>query len=410
MQYIGARYVPKFMGLYDATQAYEALCVVDNGMGTSYITKVPTPAGTPLTDTDYYAVYGASSGAIINLQNQIGDLNDLTTTDQDSLVDAINEVDADISALTNIVQKNNRNIVLFTDSYGTTQGGVSPFTDIIENNYISSDDIFRVYAQGSVGIVPNTATPAGLIGFIQATIGSITDADEVTDVVIVLGANDIARANQIDNYFGALIAEVKTDFPHATIKVGFIGQSYNETVANHKIAVESYKKNTAIYGCEYLNNVEWIMYNGKFLQADGVHPNSDGASELAKGVAIAMDTNAYNFIKDGVTESVTVNDFAFNLVCNFNNGLLTIQSAETALQSGTFTTNFDNGDLTNKVIRGSGNTYANVYAQSNDDSNYNLLSTINNGKLYIRGILGSLTITTGRLMFNPTIFSLLSNN
>ena len=50
-QYIGARYVPKFMGLYDATQAYENLCVVDNGLGTSYISQKPTPAGTPLTDT-----------------------------------------------------------------------------------------------------------------------------------------------------------------------------------------------------------------------------------------------------------------------------------------------------------------------------------------------------------------------
>lgn len=74
MQYIGSRYVPKFMGTYDATQAYEVLCVVDNGLGTSYISRVPTPAGTPLTDTNYWAVYGASSGAIINLQNQINEL------------------------------------------------------------------------------------------------------------------------------------------------------------------------------------------------------------------------------------------------------------------------------------------------------------------------------------------------
>ena len=71
MQYIGARYVPKFMGAYDVTQEYEALCVVDNGLGTSYITKIPTPAGTPLTDTTHWALYGASSGAVINLQNQI---------------------------------------------------------------------------------------------------------------------------------------------------------------------------------------------------------------------------------------------------------------------------------------------------------------------------------------------------
>ena len=77
-EYIGARYVPKFMGLYDTTQSYEALCVVDNGSGTSYISKIPTPAGTPLTDTTHWFVYGASSGAIIALQNDVNDLkNDI---------------------------------------------------------------------------------------------------------------------------------------------------------------------------------------------------------------------------------------------------------------------------------------------------------------------------------------------
>lgn len=74
-EYIGARYVPKFMGAYDVTQAYEALCVVDNGLGTSYISKVPTPAGTPLTNTAYWAVYGSVSGAVINLQDQIDSIN-----------------------------------------------------------------------------------------------------------------------------------------------------------------------------------------------------------------------------------------------------------------------------------------------------------------------------------------------
>lgn len=84
-EYIGARYVPKFMGLYDATQEYEALCVVDNGMGTSYISKIPTPAGTPLTDTTYWFIYGASSGAILDLQNRVSDLE--TLADKSYLVD-----------------------------------------------------------------------------------------------------------------------------------------------------------------------------------------------------------------------------------------------------------------------------------------------------------------------------------
>ena len=70
-QYIGARYIPKFMGEYDATTIYDALSVVDNGMGTSYIAKKTVPAGTLLSDTNYWAIYGATSGAILHLQDQI---------------------------------------------------------------------------------------------------------------------------------------------------------------------------------------------------------------------------------------------------------------------------------------------------------------------------------------------------
>lgn len=117
-QYIGARYVPKFMGTYDNTQVYEALSVVDNGMGTSYIAKIPTPANTPLTDTAYWAIYGASSGAIISLQDQINDMNDGTVpgslqnqintmndgTVPGSLQDQITDNASDIAALTSAVE------------------------------------------------------------------------------------------------------------------------------------------------------------------------------------------------------------------------------------------------------------------------------------------------------------------
>ena len=74
--YIGARYVPNFLGTYDPTQEYTALDVVDNGSGTSYIARIPTPAGTPLTDTTHWKVYGAASGAIVNLQNQIDQIKE----------------------------------------------------------------------------------------------------------------------------------------------------------------------------------------------------------------------------------------------------------------------------------------------------------------------------------------------
>ena len=75
-QYVGARYVPNFIDEpWNNTSSYEALDVVDNGSGTSYIAKKPVPAGTPLSNREFWFVYGSTSGAIINLQNQIDSIN-----------------------------------------------------------------------------------------------------------------------------------------------------------------------------------------------------------------------------------------------------------------------------------------------------------------------------------------------
>lgn len=105
-EYIGARYVPRFRGTYDVTTVYEALDVVDNGLGTSYIAKVPTPAGTPLTNTTYWALYGAASGAIINLQNQI-DTIDATLGDHTTgLVKSVDDAWTQIDNINNVALPN----------------------------------------------------------------------------------------------------------------------------------------------------------------------------------------------------------------------------------------------------------------------------------------------------------------
>lgn len=100
MKYIGARYMPKFMGTYDATTAYEALSVVDNGAGTTYVANKPAPAGTPLSDTEYWSIYGASSGAILDLQgrmttaeNDIDNLENDITTVENAIPTAVAAVD-----------------------------------------------------------------------------------------------------------------------------------------------------------------------------------------------------------------------------------------------------------------------------------------------------------------------------
>lgn len=96
MKYVGARYMPKFdENLWDITTSYEALTVVDNGAGTTYVSNKPVPAGIPLTNTEYWAVYGASSGAILDLQTRMG----TAENDIDSIEDTIHGLSNAINVL-----------------------------------------------------------------------------------------------------------------------------------------------------------------------------------------------------------------------------------------------------------------------------------------------------------------------
>ena len=56
-EYIGARYVPIFLGEWDNTVNYEPLSVVQN-LGNSYTSRQYVPAGTALTNNDFWAETG----------------------------------------------------------------------------------------------------------------------------------------------------------------------------------------------------------------------------------------------------------------------------------------------------------------------------------------------------------------
>lgn len=116
-KYVGARYMPKFVGTYNATTEYEALSVVDNGLGTSYVSNKPVPAGTPLTDTEYWAVYGAVTGAILDLRNQISDINSDIST-----------INTQIAADETKIKRN------YLTTKNTVEGNL-----ILNHNYVDSD-------------------------------------------------------------------------------------------------------------------------------------------------------------------------------------------------------------------------------------------------------------------------------
>ena len=140
-QYIGARYVPRFLGTYDPTQIYDALDVVDNGSGTSYIARKTVPAGTPLTDSDHWFVYGSASGAIVQLQNDMiaaqGDIitlqGDMTNAQYD-----IGVLQGDMTSAQNAIAAlqtlTPSNILIIGNSF-VNRGVTDQLADMFENVY-----------------------------------------------------------------------------------------------------------------------------------------------------------------------------------------------------------------------------------------------------------------------------------
>lgn len=208
-QYIGARYVPRFLGTYDATQEYEALDVVDNGMGTSYISKIPTPPGTPLTDADHWALYGASSGAIINLQNQIDDINDD--------LDILNAATGDI--------------VVIGDSWASfdERATYPDRTDWLYNRVQANSKIhnYAISGAGSASLSDQLTTAKA-----DTTYNSLN----VCHIVIVNGANDYITSGPEATFISrlnSLYDTFKDDFPNAAWTVLFDCMSPDSLSGTH---------------------------------------------------------------------------------------------------------------------------------------------------------------------------------
>lgn len=89
--YVGARYIPRIMGEYNNETAYEALDIVTSG-GVGYISRQPVPAGTAVTNKEYWAMWGSGNAVI------------------DSLTQRVTTNENDITALETGLQQTNQNL------------------------------------------------------------------------------------------------------------------------------------------------------------------------------------------------------------------------------------------------------------------------------------------------------------
>ena len=297
-QYIGARYVPRFLGVYDVTQIYEALDVVDNGAGTSYIARKIVPAGTPLTNTEYWFVYGASSGAIVQLQNDMTQAqNDITGLQGD-----MTQAQSDITGLESDMTTAEGNITSLLSDVGNLKSEAHKEILVIGNSYVQGgcasviESLFdNAYEKtyGGAGFADfsgHTTTFETLID--QAIADASIPKDKITDILFISAHGDTAAytehghgtyATKMATTFGAIQGKISTNFPNVNKVSITLGESRNQRYYSGSTFDSMFRVHglfnmyASRYGFEYIGWTGFnLLFESAFFQNDNTHLTTAG--------------------------------------------------------------------------------------------------------------------------------------
>lgn len=84
--YVGERYIPIYDGFWSNTKEYESLTIVtEPSSNSSYISRRPVPAGTPLTNSEYWALQATGNQDLDDIKTQLNTLQTQMTGVTDSV-------------------------------------------------------------------------------------------------------------------------------------------------------------------------------------------------------------------------------------------------------------------------------------------------------------------------------------
>lgn len=289
LQYIGARYVPTwYVNSVDGTAdweinvEYEPLTFVTTQNNHLYLSKktVPDNIGTPAQNTSYWLDMGIITAPSQQVQDQLdalfanqGDLNDLHTTDKDSLVDAINEIVGGGGGSAT------KKYVFLGDSYNTASAfSFDVWGDILPTLLgLSASDYINV-PDNAGGFVAS-----GTLGtFWEALDATVTtDRNKYTDIIVQGCSNDRTSSyNDIISAIQTFITNCKSAFPNATIHIAAVGWHKDpQHFANFRTAISAYK-DSSLYGAKYIENAEYIVHDYTHFYDNG-HPDAVGQRRIA---------------------------------------------------------------------------------------------------------------------------------
>lgn len=296
--YIGSRYVPIFLGDWNAADSYEPLSIVLCG-NNSYTSKRPVPAGTLPTNTTYWALTGNYNGQIAQLQNDILSLDNRMDT-----------AETEIDALMNVSASD---VIFIGDSYGLDAAvGGSAWATILEASGWFSDATFLI--EGGTGFSSTRSWQAMLSDHVS----TLTDDQKksVKQIVIAGGANDgnlyydgTKTLADIKAAIYSFVSYVKNNLPNAVIKCMFIGWYRNNQRHVKYLEVRDVYAGIAVTAqgrgnYAYYEDGENIMKNNAFIEnVLYIHPTPEASQYLASAIGTVANDGNYKFSR---TNAVTL--------------------------------------------------------------------------------------------------------
>lgn len=203
--------------------------------------------------------------------------------------------------ITNMNNKNNRNLIILGDSYTTgdthTGGHYAPWTDNFKNDVASFFNNIQVFAANGIGF--STGLGFNFHTLLNDNISNI-DTNYPTTIFIVGGYNDVGKPN-LANDIPYVLNSIKSKFNDINIVVAFVGNSikYRTTEFFNTISIYKYSVNN-VDMCIGVNGAENILCYRRLFADDGFHPNEQGQFFLRCYLKNALINYSVNMSTDSL--------------------------------------------------------------------------------------------------------------
>lgn len=310
-----------FGGDWDISQSYTQWTIVSDPVThDGYLSLQPVPANVQITNTDYWLKIADYTTGLANVNTRVdaveAELNDNVKPDIESLAaDIEDNIKPDIEALKSEINDNikpdilsleaadiairadiaamkKRNLLFIGDSWQqgyNPEGNTTPFYEYAEDfiNAIRPDITVTVYHEeyGGIGFA-HINNARNFLTLLENSIISVTDPDEITDIIVSGGYNDAYESyNDIKGAIITFVARARQLYPNAAVWVnpcGYCrGAAVRGNIEAHVIPAYTAAANAFVMS----STVRLFHWYGLLDQTDYYHPTENGQKVLGYCIA-----------------------------------------------------------------------------------------------------------------------------